>query len=171
MNPVTKRSALALAILECTDFSKVSFDTEESIPTDSFVYALTADYTFLYYVDLDTEHFIEYIPNEGELEIIRHGVNFFAESHKDAKTKVYKDDVPKIINEFTKKNVAATLDNKESFNLAYRLNTPEGPRYVNMKVSHLGSVGNRVVIGVKRIEAQMKAAEFYERERYQNMDQ
>jgi diguanylate cyclase (GGDEF)-like protein len=171
-NPVTKRSSLSIAILECTDFSEVSFDNEEKIPTDSFVYALTADYTFLYYVDLDTEHFIEYIPNEqtGELEIIRHGVNFFAQVKKDAKTVVYKDDVQKVINEFTKDNVVATLGNKQSFNLAYRLVTPEGPKYVSMKVSSMGTEGNRVVIGVNSIEAQMKAAEFYERERYQKKD-
>ncbi len=58
------------------------------------------------------------------------------------------------------------MGNKHPFNLAYRLNTPEGPTYVSMKASRLGLTGNRIIIGVNNVEDQMKAAEIYERERF-----
>ncbi|MBQ2528188.1 MAG: GGDEF domain-containing protein, partial [Spirochaetales bacterium] len=38
-----------------------------------------------------------------------------------------------------------------------------GPTYVGMKASRMGSVGNRVIIGINNVEEQMKAAEAYER--------
>ena len=165
VNPVTKRTSIVLTILDYTDFSEVSFDSEEKIPTDSFVYALSEDYTFLYYVDMDTDHYVEYIPDDksGELTVVRHGVDFFSDSRKDTMTMVYKDDIPKVLTEFTKKNVMATLNNKHSFSLTYRLNTENGPTYVGMKASRMGNVSNRIIIGVNNVEEQMKAAEAYER--------
>ena len=165
VNPITNRTSIVLTILDYTDFSRVSFDSEEKIPTDSFVYALSEDYTFLYYIDLDTDHYVEYIPDEksGELTVVRHGVDFFGDSRKDTMTMVYKDDIPKVLTEFTKKNVIATLNNNHSFSLTYRLNTENGPTYVGMKASRMGNVGNRIIIGVNNVEEQMKAAEAYER--------
>ena len=85
---------------------------------DSFVYALSEDYTQLYYVDLDTDHYVQYVPDEksGELTVVRHGVDFFADNRKDTMENVYQEDIQKVLNEFTKKNVIATLANKHSEN-------------------------------------------------------
>ena len=164
VNPVTGLSALVIILLDYTDFSEVSFDVEETIPTDSFVYALCADYAFLYFVDLDTERFVEYRPDKetGELTIVRHDTDFFSQSKKDISTMVYEKDRPKVLNEFTKENVKNTLDNKHSFTLTYRLNTENGPTYVSMKASRMGNTGYKVVIGVNNVEEQMKAAAAYE---------
>ena len=165
VNPVTGRASIALTVLDYTDFSAVSFDSVEKIPTDSFVYALSEDYTQLYYVDLDTDHYVQYVPDEksGELTVVRHGVDFFADNRKDTMENVYQEDIQKVLNEFTKKNVIATLANKHSFSMTFRLNTENGPTYVGMKASRMGSVGNRVIIGINNVEEQMKAAEAYER--------
>ncbi|MBQ7730099.1 MAG: hypothetical protein IJT86_07045, partial [Spirochaetales bacterium] len=43
INPVTERTSIALTVLDYTDFSAVSFDSVEKIPTDSFVYALSEE--------------------------------------------------------------------------------------------------------------------------------
>ena len=164
-NPVSGAVALTVAVLDYTDLSEVSFDNEEMIPADSFVYALSADYTFLYYVDLENEHFVEYRPDEksGELRIVRHGQDFFAECRKDALKLIYKDDIQKLISDFTKENVIRTLDKNKAYTLTYRLMTDDGPTYVNMKASRLGTSGNRIIIGVNNVDSQMKAQEAYER--------
>ena len=71
-NSVTGKIAYVVILLEYTDFSEVSFDSEELIPTDTFVYSLSSDYIFLYYVNLDNEHHVEYRPTEksGEHSVI-----------------------------------------------------------------------------------------------------
>ena len=164
-NPVTGLVALMIAVLDYTDLSEVSFDNEEMIPADSFVYALSADYTFLYYVDLETEHFVEYRPDEksGELRIVRHGQDFFAECRSDSQKMIYREDIPKLDSAFTKENIIRTLDSNKAFTLTYRLITPDGPTYVNMKASRLGTSGYRIIIGVNNVDSQMKAQEAYER--------
>ena len=165
VNPVTGMSALIVVVLYITDLSEVSIDNEEMIPADSFVYALSADYTFLYYVDLDTEHFVEYRPDEksGELRIIRHDVDFFAKCRQDSLRLIHKDDREKLLSEFTKEIVSETIDRKKAFTITYRLITENGPTYVSLKASRLGTSGSRIIIGVNNVDAQMKAQEAFER--------
>ncbi len=165
VNPVTGLSALIVVVLDYTDLSEVSFDNEEMIPADSFVYALSADYTFLYYVDLETEHFIEYRPDEksGELRIVRHDGDFFAKSRHDILQLIHKDDREKLLSEFTRDIVLETIDNKKAFTITYRLLTDNGPTYVSLKATRLGTSGHGIIIGVNNVDAQMKAQEAFER--------
>lgn len=170
-NPVTGKIAFVGILLEYTDFSEVSFDSEEQIPTDTFVYSLSSDYAFLYYVNLDNEHFVEYRPNEksGELSVIRHGMDFFNEVKKDAPTTVYKEDLNKLLTQFTKKNVMKTLASENAFTLTYRLMLDGKPTYVNLKASRLGNFKNRLIIGVNNVQAQMEVQEAYERAKEEQM--
>ena len=164
-NPKTGLAAFIVVLLEYSEFSEISFDSEEQIPTETFVYSLAADYSYLYYVNLDTSHFVEYRPDEksGVLKVIRHGMDFFREVRKDAPRDVYKDDLDKILSEFTRENVGKTLASKKSFTMTYRLMVNGEPTYVNLKASPLGKFLNRAIIGVNIIDAQMKAQESYER--------
>ncbi|MBO6001576.1 MAG: diguanylate cyclase, partial [Spirochaetales bacterium] len=170
-NPVTGKIAFVGILLEYTDFSEVSFDSEEQIPTDTFVYSLASDYTFLYYVNLDNEHFVEYRPNvkNGELSVIRHGMNFFNEVRKDAPGFVYKDDLEKVLTQFTKENVIHMLATDNAFTLTYRLMIDGKPSYVSLKASKLGNFKNRVIIGVNNVQAQMEVQEAYERAKEEQM--
>lgn len=170
-NPVTGKIAFVGILLEYTDFSEVSFDSEEQIPTDTFVYSLASDYTFLYYVNLDNEHFVEYRPNEknGELSVVRHGMNFFSEVRKDAPGSVYKEDLQKVLTQLTKENVMQTLATDNAFTLTYRLVIDGKPKYVSLKASKLGNFSNRVIIGVNNVQAQMEVQEAYERAKEEQM--
>ena len=170
-NPVTGKVAYVAVLLEYTDFSEVSFDSEELIPTDTFVYSLASDYTFLYYVNLDNEHFVEYRPNvkSGELSVVRHGMDFFSEVRKDAPSTVYKEDLNKLLTQFTKENVLQTLASDNSFTITYRLMVGKKPTYVSLKASRLGNFKNRLIIGVNNVQAQMEVQEAYERAKEEQM--
>ena len=64
--------------------------------------ALASDYVDLYYVNLDTEEFIEYSP-VAELEDLameRHGEDFFATSRRDARVHLYTEDQENFIKVF-----------------------------------------------------------------------
>ena len=164
-NPITRKIAYVVILLEYTDFSEVSFDTQELIPTDTFVYSLASDYTFLYYVNMDNGHFVEYRPNEksGELSVIRHGMDFFKEVRKDAPLSLYKDDLDKFLSNFTVENILNTLATKNAFTLTYRLMLKGKPTYVSLKASRLGNFENRLIIGVNNVHAQMEVQEAYEK--------
>ena len=69
--------------------------------------ALASDYVNLYYVDMDTERFIEYSPDseQEDLALERHGEDFFAASRKDAMTHLYGEDQAAFVDAFNRENV------------------------------------------------------------------
>ena len=66
--------------------------------------ALSADYVNLYYVNMDTEKFVEYSPDpvREDLAVERHGGDFFATSRSDALKHLYKDDQEAFVSAFTR---------------------------------------------------------------------
>ena len=122
-------------------------------------------------MNLDNEHFVEYRPNEknGELSVVRHGMNFFSEVRKDAPGSIYKEDLQKVLTQLTKENVMQTLATDNAFTLTYRLVIDGKPTYVSLKASKLGNFSNRVIIGVNNVQAQMEVQEAYERAKEEQM--
>ena len=81
-NPVGGTYACAIVVLG------INKQTDQGVTYNDIANSLSADYLNLYYVDLDTEEFVEYRPDStpgGEnLTVERHDVNFFRNSCKDA---------------------------------------------------------------------------------------
>ena len=156
VNPVTGTAAVVTAILAIIrDKERVGMDYAH------IAKALSADYVYLYYVDMETEEFIEYspAPEREDLTIERHGNNFFAQSHEDAKDKLYRDDRKLLINAFTRENIERTLDEQGTFTLTYRLLIDEKPVYVNMKAVRMHGDRRHIIIGVSNVDAQMRQQE------------
>ena len=86
-NPITKRTALAVAVLSVKDSAKGS--TYANIAK-----ALAADYFHLFYVNLKTEEFIEYSTGLGEdlMTSEKHGENFFEQTRNMAAKVLLPDD-------------------------------------------------------------------------------
>ncbi len=161
VNPVTGVAAITVVIIET-----VNEVMSNAGPTYSYVAeALSADYVYLFYVNLDTDKFIEYSSggNYGDLSIERHGDDFFNASRHDAKEALYPDDVEPFIEVFTKENIVRNLNEYGSFTLTYRLMKNGEPVYVNMKIVRIKTKGNHIMIGVNNVEAQMRHQEAYER--------
>ena len=83
VNPVSRTAAIAIAVLEITENSVSTVNTVASF--QNIIRALSSDYVNLYYVDLDTDQFIEYTPDTGHggLTVERRGEDFFSASEKD----------------------------------------------------------------------------------------
>ena len=113
----------------------------------------------LYYVDLDTGHFIEYSPDSlhRNLAVERHGEAFFDASRRDALKYIDPADRERFIDAFTRENVVQALNDHDTFTLSYRLLVNGAPTYVNMKAVRMG--GNHIIIGVNNVDAQMKQQE------------
>ena len=150
-DPVNKKSAVVVAVLSITD--AVQGETYANIAR-----ALSRDYFNLYYVNLETEEFIEYTSNAGEEELSteRHGTNFFAQSRRDAITHIYEEDRDDFIRNFTKENIIMSIEKQGTFLHTYRLLKYGVPLYVNMKAMPMQKNKKHIVIGVTNIDAQMR---------------
>ena len=156
-NPVTKRTAIVVAVLSVRDA-----ETGETYA--NIARALATDYFHLFYVNLETEEFIEYSSNVGEDEISteRHGEKFFSKSREKALTVLHKDDRDLFIKSFTRENVLSQIDKNGTFTLIYRLLKFDVPYYVNLKAVRLKNDKKHLFVGVSNIDSQVKQKKIVE---------
>ena len=156
-NPVTKRTAIVVAVLSVRDA-----ETGETYA--NIARALAMDYFNLFYVNLETEEFIEYSSNVGEDEISteRHGEKFFSKSREKALTVLHKDDRDLFIKSFTRENVLSQIDKNGTFTLIYRLLKFDVPFYVNLKAVRMKNDKKHLFVGVSNIDSQVKQKKIVE---------
>ena len=156
LNPVTGTAAIVVAVL-----SVIREDEQDGTNYSQMARALAADYVDLYYVDLNTEHFIEYSPDAKleDLVIERHGEDFFAASREDALLHLYKEDQDAFRKAFNRQNILNTLDTVGQFKLTYRLMMDGQPVYVGMKAVRMPGDPSHIIVGVTNVDAQMRQKE------------
>ncbi len=152
-NPVTGVAAYVIAVLGTSEPSN-----EFGLTFASVIQELSSDYLYFYYVDLDTEKYVEYGPgNSGvNLYVANKGTDFFAESRKNAKKMLHPYDVDMFVNVFTKENVVKAIDENGSFNLTYRLLLYGETKHASMKIVRATAKGNGIILGVSNIEAHIR---------------
>ena len=161
VNPISGAAAIAIAILGVMDAS----NQNAPVTYAHIAQALSSDYFNLFYVNLETENFIQYDTDgaTGNIAVERHGENFFAEAYKDAKQIIYGPDQERFLRIFTKENVVRSMDEYGAFTLTYRQIYKNEPVYVHMKAVRPTGNDKYVIIGVSNIDAQMKQQEAMER--------
>ena len=127
--------------------------------------ALARGYADLYYVNLDSEEFIEYRPDggNGALTEARRGYHFFEECQIEAEEFVHPDDREAFCRAMDRKTLVAALDRNRTFVMTYRLLTEGKPTYVSMKVSRMEDDDRCIIIGVTDVDEEMKQRHAAER--------
>ena len=128
----------------------------------SIAEALSQDYFSIYYVDTETDRFIEYSAHDEyrELNIEKGGDDFFNTSRRNILRVVYPEDREKIGNAIIKENLLAELEKSGIFTINYRLMFGSTPTWVSMKATRMEDrTDPHIVIGVSNIDAQMKREE------------
>ena len=153
INPVTGNTAVVIAVLSITA-------PDEGTTYAEIARAMAADYYNIYYVDLDTEKFIEYTSPVGgeELAMERHGENFFEAVQKDAMTHIYEEDRADFLAGFSKRKIIEELDRQGVYTATYRLIDSGAPMYANMKITRMRE-RNKIILGVSIIDSQMRQQE------------
>ena len=153
LDPVTGCTAVAIAVLS------ISAPDEGTTYAD-IARALASDYYNIYYVDLDTDKFIEYSSPVGgeELAMEQHGEHFFDAAQKQTMTRVYEEDRELFLAGFSKQKIIEELDRQGVYNTSYRLVENGTPIYVNMKITRMRG-GNKIILGISIIDSQMKQQE------------
>lgn len=133
----------------------------ESLTYARIANALSNDYIYLYYVNTDTDEFIEYHSdkNNDNLALERRGKDFFNSSKSDAQEAIYKEDRALFLSTFKKETVLETIAQHGMFTTTYRLMVNGKPTFVNMKATKLSGDDKHVIIGVNSIDAQIKDQE------------
>ena len=122
---------------------------------ESVVNALSEDYFNLYYVDLETDEFIEYgfrTDKEHRLNGVR-GSDFFSEARKNALSYVYEKDRKRFIERMNKDKLLKEIEKHGSVIYTYRLLIDGEPVYVGMKINR---DEQHIIIGVSNVDTQVK---------------
>lgn len=137
----------------------------ESVTYSNIARALSLDYKYLYYVDLETDSFIEYHSdvNKTDLLVERRGEDFFNQSRIDAKEVIYTEDQEEFLDSFHKDKILEALDEDRSYTITYRMLSDNHPTYFNMKISRMEDDDKHIIVGVSNIDAQMRMQEVNER--------
>lgn len=153
-NPKKGQQALAVAVLSVSD-------KNEGATYADIARALAADYYNIYYVNLDTDQFIEYSSPVGGLELAveRHGEHFFDAVQRDTMTRIYEKDREFFLTGFTKEKILKGLEEHGVLSTTYRLIDSGEPMYVNMKITQMNPRKNALIIGISIIDSQMKRQE------------
>ena len=137
----------------------------ENVTYSRIARALSMDYAYLYYINIETNEFLEYHSDKSVEDIVleRRGNNFFEQSRKDAQTILHKDDRASFISAFNKENVLENIDRTGAFTFTYRQIIHGEPVYLNMKATRIQNDDKHIIIGVSNIDAQMKYQEAIDR--------
>lgn len=155
-NPVKKTSAVAVAVLSVTDKP-----SEESLTYNYIARALSSDYINLYYVNMDTEEFTEFV-SDGEsrdISFSKHGDHFFDLTRKEFDLEMTEEDKAALIREFTKENFQKGLDKNGSFSVVTRIFLNGVSTYVTMKAVKVRGEGNNIIVGLVNVDDQIKNRE------------
>ena len=130
--------------------------------------ALAHGYKNLYYVNINTEEFIEYRTDKsGVLSEARRGWHFFEECQDIVEERVYAEDIDNVIKALDRKTLEAALADVRSFKMTFRVYTDEDPKYVSLDVSRMQDDDRFIIMSITDVDEQMKhykAAQLMEEE-------
>ena len=98
--------------------------------------ALLIDYTSVYYIDLNTNHYECYSTNTGyqKLELQISGEDFFADCIRDIRNVVYEEDWDMLSNALTREALLQQFRERDEVSIVYRLLIDGQPVYHSMRI-------------------------------------
>ena len=121
---------------------------------------LARDYTHMFYVNTDTEEFIEYRRgDEGSaLSEMRRGWHFFSDCRTELAESIYPEDREAFLQAMSRRTLMQALSLKDTFIMTYRQTGEKGPSYVSMKVSRMEDDEHFIIVGMTNVDAEMRDA-------------
>ena len=145
--------------------SAMSKDEYEKARSASIMYThiaqtLARDYMDMFYVNLDTEEFIEYRrKNEsGALSEMRRGWHFFSDCKAEMAESVYPEDRETFLKAMDRRTLMKALSRKNTYMLTYRNTLGSGTAYVNMRISRMEDDEHFIIVGIMNVDAEMRDA-------------
>ena len=133
----------------------------------SIARALSQDYFGIFYVDVETDRYIEYrsIDEHDHVNTEKEGKDFFKTRRKNIIDFIHPDDRETFLEMFTKENILNELRKNQIFTYTYRLIFEGIPSYVYMKVIGMEEENaSHIVIGLSNVDIQIRREEQLENE-------
>ena len=130
-----------------------------NVSQTSIAQALAADYFCIYYVDTESDKFVEYSasPEFKSLGLPDAGDDFISFSRERFEKLVHEEDRKFFLDTFTKENIVRSLNAHGYFTMTFRLLMEGVPTYVHMKVTRMIEKEVRhAVIGISSVDEQMR---------------
>lgn len=161
VNPVTKVAAVAVVILQIGE----TINQADTLTYNYIARALSEDYINLFYVNMDTDEFVEYNPDglNRDVSVEKKGTDFFNKTLKNFFSRIYSEDLDMMNKSFTKDKIIKSLKNNGTFSITYRRIVNGEPIYVNLKAVKVREDDNYILIGVNNVDDQMKQREAMEK--------
>lgn len=121
-------------------------------------HALARGYSDLYYVNMDTDEFIEFHTDDalGVLTEARRGDDFFEGCKRDCKRYVHPEDQARFAEAMDRAYLSEVLRENKVFELTYRRIKQGAPFYVLMRVTRMEDDPRFLVLAVSDIDEQVK---------------
>ena len=121
---------------------------------------LARDYTDMFYVNTDTEEFIEYRRGDdgSALSEMRRGWHFFSDCRAELSQDVHPEDREAFLKAMSRRTLMDALARKNTFMMTYRQSSENGPIYVSMKVSLMNDDEHFIIVGITNVDAEMRDA-------------
>ena len=119
----------------------------------SRIMALSGDYICIYFVDLETDDFIQYNAAESykSFGLSIEGKNFYEQSRLDCKNVMPADEYEDFAASFTKENILGSVKSTGQYSLRYHLNFGDSLMAVELKAALVREGdGEKLIIGVHR---------------------
>ena len=126
---------------------------------------LVAQCEYIFYVDVDTNHYREYVTKEGYqvAGVNRIGDDFFRDTYQSIDIIIYEKDRAKLKQQLSKKEVLKGCENGNIYNLNYRMILKGFPEYYNMRVSRSAEDSSFLIFEVRNVQKQYLQEEQYKK--------
>lgn len=128
---------------------------------ESIVKALTDNYFNVFYVNLETDDYIEYgVRTEvGHSFTESKGEGFFRTMLSNARVLIFPEDLDSVIGELNKEHILNSIDEKGFFEIEYRLVLDGVPTHVCLKAKRVENDDKHLIVGISNINSLVKGRE------------
>ena len=138
----------------------------ESRTYTEIVKSLASQYEAIYHVDLTTGHYMEY-SSSSRFGFFRPGEDFFEVSRSNIQKVIHPEDRDRVLHEIDRDVLLNNIRTSGSFTIVYRQIFDGVPQYMELLAFRQEDNEDRLVVGVRNIDAQKKREE--ESETYQRI--
>ena len=155
--------------LDITEMERVKKESEQaqaayqralstSAVYESIINALAEDYFDLYYVDTETDDYIEYgsRTETGHRMTELHGADFFASTRRNVPEFIFEEDQPGFLRAIDKENLLGEIRKHGFYVYYYRLMVDDAPTYVSMKATSISGDDRHIIIGINNVDSQIR---------------
>ena len=132
---------------------------EEKEIFEQINFALTGDYFNLYYINVDTDEYIEYgsRTESGSKTTQNSGKNFFRNIQMDIDKLIFEEDRERMAELLEKDAIIEALASQDILKYYYRLMIDNKPTYVIMKIAQIPDDERHIIIGISNINTELKS--------------